>query len=501
MLILVVHNGSHHADNVLRLAEEIVHGDANINLAVFCESKDRDRLQTIVGDPATRIVALSQHIQATNDNTPSAQASMRAGGVVSRMLGGSLGVYLALRKKVKGQSTLGDLVLNAIEYNSLACFLREKRVVLRYNAQIRETHRLFDILQPDIVLAWGDRHLDLELPALVVARRRNVKVLLPYVSFSSYRSLLWSRRLFGEPKRWTPFSLYRFIANLRLSAMTREGYFFQEPHVLYALKKLGALSRNPWTIGCGLSHVVCVDSAMTLRRYIAEGVPAEKLCVIGSPEFDSLYQGMASRAALRQRIAGRYKLVPSKGIIIIALPQFAEQGVLSWSDHWSEIRYILAQLSQTGRSILVSLHPRVEYDSYRFLEDEFSVRLSVEPLKKILPAADAFVAANSSTLVWAVLCGIQAFMLDCYGLESSDFKKFKSITSLENRASLLRDLMEGLTAEANFAEDWEMLSRDGVFDGGVIERYRKLVYDVMKDAFPRGIVERTGTVLCHSCPE
>lgn len=474
MLILVVHNASHHADNVLRLAEDIVRGDAGMRLAVLCESESAARLQTAVRDPTTRVFTLRQHAGRTGEVEGSlALTGLRA--VLLKIVQGFLGVYLQLRKKVKGKSKLASLVLNTIEYNSLACLLREKRVERHYAAQIRDTHRLFDLLRPDLVLAWGDRHLDLELPALVVARQCNIRVLLPCVAFSSYRGLLWSRRLFGEPKRWTPFSIYRLFANFRLSSMAREGYFFQEPHVLFALKKLGALSSNPWTIGCGLSDVVCVDSAMTAERYLAEGVPAGKLRIVGAPEFDSLHQGTASRASSRQYIVDRYKLAAGKGIVVIALPQFAEQGVLSWDNHWSEIRYILAQLARTGRAILVSLHPRVEFDRYRFLEHEFGVQLSAEPLKKILPAADVFVAVNSSTLIWAVLCGIKTFMLDFYGLDSFEFTKFKSITPLKNRDRLYADLMTHLTVKVDFAHDWKLLSRDRVFDGKVIERYHELV--------------------------
>ena len=475
MLILVVHNGSHHADNVLSLAEEIVHGVSDMKLAILCESKDQARLQRSVRDPAARVLALGAHTEPVIDEADVSRVAGAARGALSRVSRSLLGVYSLWRKKIRGKSKLGDTLLDIIEYNSLACLLREKRLVQHFSAQIRDAHRVFELLQPDAVLAWGDRHVDIELPALVVARQRNIKVLLPYVASSSYRSLLWSRKLYGGPKCWTPFSIYRLLANFRLSSLTRQGYFFQEPHVMNAMRKVGALSSNPWTIGCGLSDIVCVDSAMTAARYCAEGVAAEKLHIVGSPEFDLLYRGLASREVLRNYIADRYQLPLGNGIIVVALPQFAEQGVLSWENHWSEIRYILRQLKRSGKAVLVSLHPRVEFEKYRFLEDEFGIRLSVDPLKMILPATDAFVAVNSSTLVWATLCGIKAFMLDYYGLDASAFEKLDSITPLRNRESLYTDLMTHLDAETDFSSDWKCLSRDWVFDGNVIGRYRDLI--------------------------
>lgn len=475
ILILVVHNSSHHADSVLRLGEEITRIDPRMSLAVLCESKDFERLKKTISNPDTRIFALGQYKEEKHNEPPIEKTIKRLKSFLTANLLNLLRFYVEMKKSFKGKSRLTDLVFKIIEYNSIACLVREKRVGLYFRAKLRETHRLFEALSPDVVLSWGDRHLDIEASVLIAAKQRNIKVLLPYVSFSSYRGVLWSRRLYGEPKRWTPVSIYRFFANFYLSTMIREGYFHQEPHVLFAMRKLGGLSSNPWNIGCGLSDVVCVDSEMTSMRYRGEGVPAEKLHVIGCPEFDALYGGLVSKSSLRKCNVEKYNLTAKDRIIIIALPQFAEQEILSWDDHWTEIRYILEQLSRTGFSIIISLHPRVEYQKYTFLEKEFKVCLSVEPLKNILPIADAFVAINSSTLLWAVLCGIKSFVLDFYGLDSSEFLKLKSISTLKNRDDLYEDLMAGLKEETDFADDWELLSRNRLFDGKVMNRYRELI--------------------------
>lgn len=473
MLILIVHNSSHHADNVLRLGEEITKINTDISLAVLCESKDLERLKKQISNPETKIFALGQHEEKNNLPTPKPIKKIRATTFLKL-----LNLYLRVKKKIKVKSRLTGAVFNLIEYNSIACLVREKRVERHFGAQVRDVHRLFDALSPGIVLSWGDRHTDIEAPALIAAKQRNIKIVLPYVTFSSFLGLLWSRRLNGEPKRWTPFSVYRFAANFALSTMIREGYFHQEPHVLFSLRKLGGLSNNPWSIGCGLSDVVCVDSEMTSKRYLGEGVPRDKLRLVGSPEFDVLYRGVESKPTLRKHIVEKYKLNSENKIIVIALPQFAEQGVLNWDEHWSEVRYILGQLARLGLSIIVSLHPRVEYEKYIFLEKEFNVRLSVESLKNILPIADAFVAVNSSTLVWAILCGIKPFILDFYGLDSSEFLKFKSIWALQNRDKIYDGLVTGLREETDFTDDWELLSRNRVFDGKVVNRYSELVRDL-----------------------
>lgn len=471
MLILVVHNSSHHADNVLRLGEEIIKTDPHMRLAVLCESKDLEKLTKQICNPEIKIFVLGQY----DSRLPIKKSIRNDKNFLTTNFLKLFGFYVAIREKFKGTSRLTDLVFRAIEYNSVACLLREKRVEQHFRAKIRETCRLFDVLSPDIILSWGDRHTDIEAPALIAAKQRNIPILLPYVTFSSVGGLLWSRRLNGEPKRWFPFSVYRLAANFVLSTMIREGYFHQEPHVLFALRKLHGLSSNPWSIGCGLSDVVCVDSEITSKRYRSEGVPPEKLRLVGSPEFDVLFRGLESKSALRKHIVEKYELNPERRIIVIALPQFAEQGVLNWDEHWSEVRYILGQLVQIEASIIVSLHPRVEHAKYTFLEKEFEVKLSSEPLKNILPMADAFIAINSSTLIWAILCGIKPFILDYYGLDSTEFSKFKSIGILKNRDHIYGGLVSGLMEEPDFSDDWESLSKNRVFDGKVINRYGELV--------------------------
>jgi hypothetical protein len=467
MLILMVHNASHHADAVLRMAEDVVSVDSDMRLAVLCESRDAPRLRAAVRTGSTQVLTLDGEPVA-RDSSPAPKGAIRLSALSN--------AYVRLRNAVAGRSPLGAAVVKAIELNSLACLAREIRVRRRYRAWIDAARRLLDRVEPAVVLAWGDRHFDLELPALVAAHQRGTRIVLPYVASSSSDVVLWSRRRFREPRRWTPPSLYRLIANLRLpAAMIREGYFFQEPHVLLALRPLGALPANPWTLGGGLSDVVCADSGLSLAKYREEGVAEEKLHLIGAPEFDVLHAGLVSRAALRNRLAQRYGRDPGKGLVVVALPQFAEQGVMSWDQHWKELRHVLTQIARTGRSVLVSLHPRVEFESYRFLENEFDLRLSTEPLKQILPAADAFVAVNSSTVVWAVLCGIKPLVLDFYGLESSHFGSLRSIRMLHNRETLYADLMAGLAAEVDFSSDWSLLARKQVFDGAVMDRYRRLI--------------------------
>jgi hypothetical protein len=461
--VLVVHNGTHHADNLMRLCEAIASANADVRLAIVTESRHHARVTRAIGLPGVRLLALGGPARTAATSGPPAAPR----GLAHR--------YLSLRQRLKGTSRFAGRAIDALELNSVACVVRERRVRAHFATQIGQVQRLIDEEQPDVMVAVSDRNPDLDSAALLAARSRGVKVLLPYVGFSGSGGMLWSRRLYG-PRRWTPPSLYRAVRTRQLPPATiREGFLFQEPHVMAAMHRLGILSANPWCIGAGLSDVVCVDAEATAQRYVAEGVPAAKLRIVGSPEFDELYRGLQARAEMRARIAQECGWSPSRKLIVLALPQFAEQGVMDWDRHWKEIRYLVGELTRTDHSVLISLHPRVDLQAYTFLEQEFDARISRDPLKVVLPAADTFVAVNSSTLVWAVLCGIPTFLLDFYGLDSSEFAKFQSVHLLKDRGRVRSDLLEAVQSRPNFSRDWELLSRDAVFDGHAVHRYVDLM--------------------------
>ena len=67
--------------------------------------------------------------------------------------------------------------------------------------------RIFDEIKPTVIFCIGDRHIDIEVPTLLAARSRKIKVVIPFTTSSDAYGMLKIRQVQKEPKRWWPVSL------------------------------------------------------------------------------------------------------------------------------------------------------------------------------------------------------------------------------------------------------------------------------------------------------
>lgn len=475
MRILVVCNSRHHSRSTLLLAEQLVSLAGQGEVVALCELVDKDHFESWCDVRITRVLPFAPVTMATFANVTPAESVQPAVLPAAPGRFERLYRYIA-RVRSRSNSALVRTLIDLFRNTSVGSYLQQRRVVRYYRAQVALAERLLDAIEPTVVLAFGDRHIDFELPVLAAAHRRGIRILLPYSTYSGAAGMVKIREIQGEYGRWRPFSLYRCYAGLRLASQLRDGYFWQRPSLLMALDELGLLTSNPWCMGNGPADIVCVDNDATLERYADEGVPRHKMRVVGDTAYDELFVRFTERDRLRAQMASVGLLNASRKTFVIALPQFAEQGLMDWPEHWREIEHLLAAVCGCGQNVLVSLHPRVNPDDYRHLEGRYPVRLATQPLKDILPVADVFVAVNSSTAFWSVLCGIPVVVLDYFGLDTSLFGELASISYVRDRNALGEALVSAVVgARPDFSADWQRLSRDQVFDGQVTRRYYEIV--------------------------
>ena len=53
----------------------------------------------------------------------------------------------------------------------------------------------------------------------------------------------------------------------------------------------------------------------------------------------------------------------------------------------------------------------------------------------------------------------------------------QSITFVDNKLIFIESVEELIEKDVDFKKDWDILSRSEVFDGNVISRYAKTIYD------------------------
>jgi hypothetical protein len=475
MRILVVCNSRHHSRSTLQLAEQVVAIAGQGEVVALCEPGEENYFESGSDGRVTRVFPFAPTTVAAlagtrgHNSTPSVKVVTGAAGHFERFY--RKVASLRARSKSAFVRTLIDFFRNT----TVGSYLQQRRVVRHYRTQLALADRLINALAPTVVLAYGDRHIDFELPVLELARRNKIRILLPYSSYSGASGMVKIRKIQGDYGRWRPFSLYRLYAALPLTNQIRDGYFWQRPSILMALNELKLLTLNPWCMGNGPADIVCVDNAGTLERYAEEGVPRSKLHIVGDTAYDALFASFAAREDLRTKMVGDGFIDADRKTVVIALPQFAEQGLMDWPEHWREIESLLRAVCECGQNVLVSLHPRVNPEDYRHLESQYSLRLATDPLKDILPVADVFVAVNSSTVFWSVLCGIPVVVLDYLGLDSSLFADLESLVYVRDRDLVGEAVVKAISDTGpDFSADWRRLSRDQVFDGQVILRFYEL---------------------------
>lgn len=476
--VLIVGSSLHHSKNILFLVREMIRMDGSLRATLVCYGSQKQSYAELVRDSPVELVTFEG--EGVNEAAPgqSFDVSVSKTGFLKGILLLKSSLARLPRSVPLWRKPLERTIAWA-KHSTPGLIIRERAVIARLKEEKRMAERLFDGVRPTLVMAFGDRHPDLEAPILRVARDRGIKVMVPYTTYSGKDILVEVRRSDPNHTVTKPVSLYRALRARQFVDQLHEGLFYQPPHTLAAYEKFGALSRYPWCLGNGLSDAVCVDSAITAERYRGDHVPAEKIRIVGDVVYDKVADTLRRRCDLRETLIAKYGFDRTRKIIAVALPQLAEQGLMAWDEHWKEMRFLVDALSREGQNLLISLHPRMKASDYAFLEKEYDCRIAEERFADFVSVPDVFVANYSSTVVWAVLCGVRCVVVDFYGLNYRFFDYLRSVRIIRDRAALAPALAAALHGEApDFSEDWRALSREAVLDGKTIQRYHDLVREL-----------------------
>jgi len=336
---------------------------------------------------------------------------------------------------------------------------------------------------PVSVVVTGDRHQvgGWEPAVLKACRELNILTIIPPISFTAnVKDLPFSRRhkklfqadLFPKVKAKYP---KQYIYD----DVSKSNIFFYPPFLIEALAKSDMLPENPWVMGGGHSTFILADGEETKQRYIMLGCKPEKIIITGHPTHDNLYGLYKNRHSLRNNLNREYGFDPNKKLIIAALPQLAEHGIKDWKTHWDEIRFLCNTFSQLQANCLISLHPKMKYNQYKFIEDEYNIPISKQPLSEILPAADIFASTFSSTIQWAVLCQIPSIVFDFYGFNYTMYDYLTGIRIINKKTELLGELEKLIKDESYYAhmaaEQKRFSDYISPFDGKCMKRIADVI--------------------------
>lgn len=337
----------------------------------------------------------------------------------------------------------------------------------------------FNISKPDLILSYSDRNNDyIESSILYSAKKLKIPIVIPFVAqFDKDAALNYRLNKANSDRHqlnpfWPP-SFYKLYSFFNLKKTLYKNYFFQTPYVMNAHKRSQTLSKNPWWVGNGLNDFVLVENDFNKKKYIENGVEEKKIRILGHSIYSDVYDSYLNKATVKKQIYKKYFLDEDKEVILFSLPQYFEQGYLSWNEHNDTIKRIINFIKKTDKNFLVSLHPRQEIKNYNYLNENLNLKIIDESLSAILSGVDIFVASDSSTLNWSVLCGIKT--INFYRFKPNLHSHLKSVIHIDVDSNDL-NFEEIITKKNNYEDDWKLLSRDKVFNNN----YYKRIFELLK---------------------
>jgi hypothetical protein len=366
-----------------------------------------------------------------------------------------------------------------------------KRCRKQFSAREAAFNKALDQVCPDIVVLSNGRTSMRDLPLIKICRERGVRSIAFPVALPAYGASLTSRRKGQFFKgKYYPSLVRKYPGQYLTDQSSGETVSYYPAHMILELESAGILPPNPWVVGANLCDTVLLAGENERDLLLGGGAEPERLSVTGLRAHDSLYELLGKKEELRKHLSEKYGLPAHGKLMIAALPQSAEEGMLTWERHWQEIRFICQTIKEIGAPTLISLHPRMKREQYGFVETEYGLPIAEERLADFLPVGDIFSSSFSSTVQWAVLCGIPSVIWPWFGVDYDVFDPFSGIKVVKKKDQLSISYQQLISDENLFSgmalEQRRQADRFSPFDGRCMERIIEVICAGKQPAVHRG---------------
>jgi len=371
--------------------------------------------------------------------------------------------------------------LNSITHLSIGQYIKEKIYYSLYKTYSKMSEEILIKYNIKLVITLADKNVNpIEIGLLKTANILNIPIFLPYIA------------------SWNPEANYQMIENNRNYSLTsssslyqkltfpkynyqkyKEKYYYQA-FLFNVLSRLKVLSHVPWLNGGGASDIVAVSNKSSFDYHVNMGIKKDKLKILGYISYIPLYDIYKNKITIKNKIISKYKLSNSK-IMIISLSNWWEHNMADAKTHWQIVSDTIEPLLKykDKYSILISLHPSMQLDNYIFLEKKYGVTILEERLMNILAIADIYVADFSSTVSWAIICGIKTIIIN-YFVSLDIYEQYTSILYAKNKEELSNQIKYLINNDISFEHDWNLLSRDKVFNNNIIQQYTNTFNEIIQ---------------------
>ena len=251
-------------------------------------------------------------------------------------------------------------------------------------------------------------------------------------------------------------------------------------HIL-AHYRHGIAPPDPWMMNSGYATLVCVDSLSSRDYFLQSGIPADKLCVVGSISQDSLYEKMQHKEEGAKMLRKELGLSDAKPILLISgcpnqlagpVPYCEFETIEELADHVGRAVSELKELYH----LVVRPHPN--FPLYGELLKTWGVTVTMIPTANLIPLCDLFIAFASATIRWAIACSVPSINYDVFHYDYSEYEMVEGVQTVSAR----EDFIQAVNRMASHQHYREMKTRInahahywGLLDGRCAERIDEVI--------------------------
>lgn len=211
------------------------------------------------------------------------------------------------------------------------------------------------------------------------------------------------------------------------------------PSYILACEYLNMVPDIPWLINSGNIDAIAAESQFMANYYLRSGISAEKIQFTGALSDDSLYSLLSERDQHLRTLGASFNILIKGKVILIGLPpdQFGggKRKGCEFDNHEDLIRFMISMitlLSNCEHTVLINLHPRINPADVVWLT-EFGATIINEPIERLVPLADIYVAVASATIRLGISCSIPVVNYDAYQYDYDDYKGLSGVCEVKTK--------------------------------------------------------------------
>jgi hypothetical protein len=160
-----------------------------------------------------------------------------------------------------------------------------------------------------------------------------------------------------------------------------------------------------WRSMSAVKTPIALRNQFELQKLLSLKAPRELLHVTGRPSDDLLAQGIKDSLTTD----------PSRTMVLCALPQLYEHGMVDENTHWERIHMLLRQITSLPQvRLTVSLHPRVDREQYIRNLSDYEMQIIDGNVANHIPRSDVLIAMGSSIIELALAAAVPVIDLVCW---------------------------------------------------------------------------------------